>query len=118
MGGPACVASDHGVKLRALRREWRAGGGGRPCARSANIVHMKRTNLILDETLLEAALKATGARTYSAAVNIALAELVRRRKVRTILDFVGSGVWEGDLSEMRDDSPRRSPGKVRRRASR
>jgi len=64
---------------------------------------MKRTNLVLDEQALDAAKALTGSRTYSDAVNIALRELVRRRRFAEIDRFAGSDVWEGDLSTMRDD---------------
>jgi len=64
---------------------------------------MKRTNLVLDEKLLEEALKLSGERTYSAAVNRALSELIRRIKAGRLLELQGSGIWEGDLSEMRRD---------------
>lgn len=65
---------------------------------------MKRTNLVLDESLLEEAVRLSGERTYSAAVTRALAEFVKRIKARQILELGGSGLWEGDLSEMRRDS--------------
>lgn len=71
------------------------------------IIHMKRTNLVLDETLLEEAVRVAGTKTYSAAVDLALRDLVRRAKARRILDLAGSGLWEGDLSRMRADQPRR-----------
>ena len=64
---------------------------------------MKRTNLVLDEQLLDDAVRTLGAKTYSAAVNQALAEVVRIRKVQSLGDFFGQGLWEGDLSEMRED---------------
>ena len=64
---------------------------------------MKRTNLVLDETLLEEALRVAGTKTYSAAVDFALRELVRRAKARRILDLAGSGLWEGNLARMRED---------------
>jgi Arc/MetJ family transcription regulator len=70
-------------------------------------MHMKRTNLVLDEQLLHEVVKLLGAKTYSAAVNTALAELIRIRKVQSLADFFGSGIWEGDLSEMREDRPPR-----------
>ena len=70
---------------------------------------MKRTTLVLDEQLLREATKVLGARTYSAAVNTALQEVVRLHKVRDISRFFGSGIWEGDLPEMRRDRPRRRP---------
>ncbi len=43
---------------------------------------MKRTNLMVDEKLLEEARAASGERTYSATVNTALEELVRKRNFR------------------------------------
>jgi Arc/MetJ family transcription regulator len=68
---------------------------------------MKRTNLVLDEKLLEEATRLSGKKTYSAAVEMALRDLVRRAKARRILELRGSGLWEGELSEMREDRPRR-----------
>jgi len=64
---------------------------------------MKRTNLVLDEQLLEEATRLSGEKTWSAAVNRALADFVRRAKARRILELRGSGAWQGDLSEMRQD---------------
>jgi Arc/MetJ family transcription regulator len=66
---------------------------------------MKRTNLMLDADLVEKALRLSGERTYSAVVNRALEDLVRRMNARRILDLEGSGVWEDNLSEMRRDRP-------------
>jgi len=73
---------------------------------------MKRTNLVLDERLLAEAVKLSGERTYSAAVARALEEFVRRVRANRILELAGSGLWEGNLAEMRDDRPLRP---VRRR---
>jgi Arc/MetJ family transcription regulator len=64
---------------------------------------MKRTNLVLDEGLLAEATRVLGERTYSAAVNTALQEVIRMRKIRDIPRFFQSGIWEGDLAEMRGD---------------
>jgi len=64
---------------------------------------MKRTNLVLDENVLEEATRLSGEKTYSAAVMRALEDFVRRAKARQILELRGSGLWEGDLSEMRRD---------------
>jgi len=66
---------------------------------------MKRTNLVLDEELLEETLRLSGERTYSKAVNRALSEFVRRARAGRILELAGSGLWEGNLSEMRADRP-------------
>ncbi len=68
---------------------------------------MKRTNLVLPEDLLEEATRLSGEKTYSKAVTRALQEFVRRVKARQILDLAGSGLWEGDLSAVREDRPRR-----------
>lgn len=65
---------------------------------------MKRTNLMIDKDLLEEAQKVLKASTYSAAVNEALQEVIRIHKINQLGDFFGSGVWEGNLSEMREDS--------------
>ena len=67
------------------------------------MVCMKRTNLVLDEELLEEATRLSGEKTYSAAVMRALEDFVRRVKARQILDLRGSGLWEGNLSAMRRD---------------
>ena len=68
---------------------------------------MKRTNLVLDEKLLEEATRLSGEKTYSAAVGRALEDFVRRAKARRILELRGTGLWEGDLSAMRADRPAR-----------
>jgi Arc/MetJ family transcription regulator len=68
---------------------------------------MKRTNLVLDEQILEEATRLSGEKTYSAAVMRALEEFVRRAKAHQILDLRGSGLWEGDLREMRRDRRRK-----------
>ena len=77
---------------------------------------MKRTNLVLDEQTLEEALRLSGERTYSKAVNLALAEFVRRAKAGRIFQLAGSGLWEGDLSAMRGDRP--ANPRIERQASR
>lgn len=65
---------------------------------------MKRTNLVLNEQLLTEATRLSGAKTYSKAVEMALEDFVRRAKARQILSLAGSGLWEGDLAEMRSDA--------------
>ncbi len=67
---------------------------------------MKRTNLVLREDLLEEATRLSGEKTYSRAVERALEEFVRRARARRILELRGSGLWEGDLAEVRGDSRR------------
>jgi Arc/MetJ family transcription regulator len=77
---------------------------------------MKRTNLVLDADLLERATRVLGAKTYSAAVNQALEQVLRIEQIRGLSRYYGKGLWEGDLSEMREDRPvrRASHGKRRK----
>lgn len=64
-----------------------------------------RTNIELDDQMIERAMRLYGTRTKKETVDLAL-----RRLVGTDLDtedalaLEGSG-WEGDLDEMRDDAP-------------
>ena len=75
---------------------------------------MKRTNLVLDDALLREATRLAGEKTHSRTVARALDEMVRRIKAHQILTLAGSGLWEGDLSAMREDAPTRSTRAVRR----
>lgn len=65
---------------------------------------MKRAHLLLDPQLLDDVLRVSGERTYSRAVERALADFVRRARSRQILELQGSGLWEGELSELRADT--------------
>jgi len=69
---------------------------------------MKRTNLVLDEKLLDEAVKLSGEKTYSRTVGRALLDFVKRYKAGRILQLAGSGLWEGDLAAMRRDRGRKS----------
>jgi Arc/MetJ family transcription regulator len=69
---------------------------------------MKRTNLVLDEQVLQEATRLSGDKTYSATVQRALVEFVRRARAKQILELRGSGLWEGDLTDMRRDTPTRT----------
>jgi len=73
---------------------------------------MKRTNLVLDGQLLDEALRISGEKTYSRTVDRALKDFVSRAKAMRILELRGSGLWEGDLAAMRDDTKPR--GRLRR----
>ncbi len=76
-------------------------------------VRMKRTNLVLPEELLREAVQISGQKTFSGAVVVALEEFVRRAKARQILRLRGTGVWKGDLAEMRGDAAPRLRRKAR-----
>ena len=80
-----------------------------PAGAGRHAVCMKRTNLVLDERLLEQATRLAGQKTYSRTVGLALEDFVRRMQARQILSLRGSGAWQGDLSAVRDNfAPRRS----------
>lgn len=62
---------------------------------------MSRTNIDLDEKLVQEALKLTSFKTKKELVNFALEELVKKRKRKAILELEGKVQWEGNLEEMR-----------------
>ena len=62
---------------------------------------MKRTNIVIDEKLINAGLKVTGLKTRKALVDYALRDLLRRESQREILELKGKIRWEGSLSSMR-----------------
>lgn len=62
---------------------------------------MKRTNIVLDEKLVKAALKATGLKTQRELVDFALRELLRLHRQKDLLKYRGKVVWEGNLDESR-----------------
>ena len=74
----------------------------------------QRTNLMIDIELLKEAKKILGAETNSATVNEALEEVIRIGKIRALTNLFGTGVWSGDLAEMRQD--KRRPTRKKRRA--
>jgi len=78
---------------------------------------MKRTNLVLDEQLLDQATRLAGQKTYSRTVGLALEDFVRRMEARQILSLRGSGAWQGELRDMRDDSVPRRTRRTGRRAA-
>ena len=66
-------------------------------------MRMKRTNVVLDEDLLEEAVRVSGEKTYSRTIERALEEMIRRAKAQGIEQLAGSGLWVGSLAEMRGD---------------
>jgi Arc/MetJ family transcription regulator len=61
-----------------------------------------RTNIDIDDKLMKAAMKATGAKTKKAAVDAALRKVVQLKKQERILRLFGKVQWEGDLDAMRE----------------
>ena len=61
----------------------------------------KRTNVVLEEDLIEAGLELTGLKSRRALIDYALRQLLRRESQKKILELKGKVHWEGDLSSMR-----------------
>ena len=61
-----------------------------------------RTNVVIDDRLMEEALAATGLPTKRAVIEEALRRLVQISRQRELLKLRGIG-WEGDLDAMRRD---------------
>lgn len=62
---------------------------------------MKRTNVVLDDKLVDNCLKATGIKTRRALIDHALHELLRHESQKKILELKGKIHWEGDLNKWR-----------------
>jgi Arc/MetJ family transcription regulator len=60
-----------------------------------------RTNIELDDKLIRKARKLTRLRTKKEIVHHALECLVRTEERKGILQYFGTGIWEGDLKAMR-----------------
>ena len=64
-------------------------------------IHM-RTNIDIDENLIQEAMKLTGITTKKAAVEEALRQMVSLKKQARLKDLRGKLKWEGNLDEMRE----------------
>jgi len=62
---------------------------------------MLRTNIELDEKLVDEAMRLTHKKTKKELVNYALRELVSRKKRKKLLELEGRVEWTGSLGEMR-----------------
>ena len=60
-----------------------------------------RTNIVLDENLIERAQKLTGIKTKREVVQEALRTLILLREQAEVRQFRGKLKWEGNLDEMR-----------------
>ena len=60
-----------------------------------------RTNVELDDVLVKKAMKLTNISTKKAVINKALEELVNSNIRKEMIKFMDSGIWEGNLKEMR-----------------
>jgi Arc/MetJ family transcription regulator len=62
-----------------------------------------RTNIVIDDKLMEEALRATGLKTKKEAVELALRTLLRLQRQKQIRSLRGKLDWRGDLDVMRTD---------------
>jgi Arc/MetJ family transcription regulator len=62
---------------------------------------MGRTNVVLDDKLVEEAKKLAGEKTARGIIDLALREFIAGRKRKDILSWEGKLRWEGDLGRMR-----------------
>ena len=62
-----------------------------------------RTNIVIDDKLMKATLKATGLKTKREAVEQGLRALLRLRQQAEIRRYRGKFSWQGDLDRMRTD---------------
>lgn len=60
-----------------------------------------RTNIVIDDKLMDDALKASGLRTKREAVEQGLQLLIKRHKQQAVRKLRGKLNWEGDLDAMR-----------------
>ena len=63
-----------------------------------------RTNVVIDDGLMQSALKASGKKTKKDAIEEGLRLLVQMKGQEKIRDFRGKLQWTGNLEEMRTDT--------------
>jgi Arc/MetJ family transcription regulator len=62
-----------------------------------------RTNIVIDDKLMDEAIKLTGAKTKKDAVELGLRTIIRLKKQEKLNTYKGKLKWEGNLEEMRTD---------------
>ena len=62
-----------------------------------------RTNIVIEDTLMDDALKLTGLKTKREVVELGLKMLIKLKKQEDIRRFRGKLSWDGDLDEMRNN---------------
>lgn len=60
-----------------------------------------RTNIVLDDEVIEEAKKLTSLKTKKEVIDFALRELINRLKRKKLLAVRRKGLWQGNLSELR-----------------
>lgn len=62
-----------------------------------------RTNVVIDDQLMEEALLLSGFRTKKAAIEVGLRLLIKFSRQEKVRNFRGRLKWSGDLDKMRTD---------------
>lgn len=62
-----------------------------------------RTNIVIDDQLMQSTLRATGLKTKREAVELGLRTLLRLSRQSAVRRYRGKLHWEGDLEKMRSD---------------
>jgi Arc/MetJ family transcription regulator len=62
-----------------------------------------RTNIVIDDALMLATMRATGAKTKREAVELGLRTVLRLREQAELRGLRGKHGWTGDLDAMRSD---------------
>jgi Arc/MetJ family transcription regulator len=62
-----------------------------------------RTNIVIDDELMQQVLKLTGLKTKREAVEAGLRTLLRMKQQERLRDYRGKLPWDGDLDAMRRD---------------
>lgn len=68
-----------------------------------------RTNIVIDDALMDEALKVTGLKTKKEAVELGLRTLIRLRQQAGIKAFRGKLAWEGELGRSSDPGAGNKP---------
>lgn len=66
-------------------------------------VHIMRTNIVIDDKLMQDTLRVTGLRSKREVVELGLQTLLRLSEQEQIKRFRGKLNWQGDLEAMRRD---------------
>lgn len=62
-----------------------------------------RTNVVIDDNLMESALKASKNKTKKSVIEEGLKLLIQMKNQERIKGFRGKLIWNGDLEKMRSD---------------
>ena len=62
---------------------------------------MSRTNIVLDDNLVEKCQKVTGIKTKKSLIDFALKEVLRQANQKKLLELKGNVDWQGNLDEWR-----------------